>query len=353
MKIKLAILERDVAYLNRIISVFSTKYAENFEIYSFTNQDTAIANLGEAKIDVLLADDSFEIDPKLLPRRCALAYFVESADIETIRDQTAIFKYQKIDLIYKQILSIYAEKASTVSGLRMNDDSCKIIAFFSAAGGVGSSSLAAACAMSYAALGHRAVYLDLEKFGASGTFFSGEGQFDMSDVVFAIKSNRSNLALKLESFIRRDPCGVFFFEPPRLALDTIELSTEEIIRLVTELQVTGSYEYIILDCDFSLDRSVMKIFRKAHALVMVSDGTEIANIKTARAVEALTTVEQNEDAPLTHRLKLIYNRFSNKSGRALDNLGIPELGGAPRFGQATTREIIRQLSGMRLFDQIL
>lgn len=353
MKIKLAILEKDAAYLNRVVSVFSTKYAENFEIYSFTSQDTALATLGEAKIDVLLADDSYEIDPKQLPRRCAMAYFVESADIEMLRDQPAIFKYQKIDLIYKQILSIYAEKASSVSGLRMNDDSCKVVAFCSAAGGVGSSSLAAACAMSFAARGSRTIYLNLEKFGSSEVFFSGEGQFTMSDVVFAIKSRKSNLALKLESFVRKDPCGVFFFEPSRLALDVIEMSSEEIIRLVTELQVTGSYEYIVLDCDFALDRGALNIFRKTHALILVSDGSEIANIKTTRAVEALTTVEQNEDAPLTNRLKLIYNRFSNKSGRALDNLGVPELGGAPRYGQATTREIIRQLSGMRLFDQIL
>lgn len=353
MRIKLAILERDESYLNRIVTVFSTKFSDNFELYSFTNQETAMATLNPAKIDVLLADDSFEIDPKQLPKRCALAYFVESADIETLRDQQAIFKYQRVELIYKQILSLYAEKASSVSGLRMNDDDCKVIAFCSAAGGVGSSSLAAACAISLAARGHRTMYLNLEKFGGASMFFTGEGQFDMSDVVFSVKSKKSNLALKLESYARRDENGVYFFASSKLALDMIELTAEEIVRLVSELQVTGSYEYVVLDCDFSLDRSRLSTYRRAHSLVFVSDGSQTANVKTARAVEALTIIEQNEDAPLTNRLKLLYNKFSNKTGRSLEDLGIPELGGAPRFEHASAREVVRQLAGMRLFDQIL
>lgn len=80
-----------------------------------------------------------------------------------------------------------------------------------AGGGVGSSSLAAACALNFAARGRSVLYLNLEKFGGSSQFFSGEGQFDMSDVVLSLKSRKANLALKLESYVRRDPRGVFFF----------------------------------------------------------------------------------------------------------------------------------------------
>lgn len=37
MKIKLAILDKDTAYLQRIVSVFNNKYADKLEIYSFTD----------------------------------------------------------------------------------------------------------------------------------------------------------------------------------------------------------------------------------------------------------------------------------------------------------------------------
>ena len=45
MKIRLALLEKDQSYLNRIVSAFSTKYADKFEIYSFTDPGVALATL--------------------------------------------------------------------------------------------------------------------------------------------------------------------------------------------------------------------------------------------------------------------------------------------------------------------
>ena len=112
MKIKLAILEKDKSYLSRIVSVFGTKYSEKFEIYSFTDPEVALLTLNSAKIDVLLAGDTFDIDVTKLPNRCAFAYLVDSVGIDMLNNQRAICKFQKADLIYKQILSIYAEKAT-------------------------------------------------------------------------------------------------------------------------------------------------------------------------------------------------------------------------------------------------
>lgn len=353
MKIKLAILESDSSYLKRIVSVFSNKYADNFEIYSFTDQGLAMAELGESKIDVLLADDAFDVNADQLPRRCAMAYLVESADIDAINDQRAIFKYQKIELIYKQILSLYAEKASTVSGLKMDEGSCKTIVFASASGGTGSSCMAAACAVSYVAKGHRVIYLNLEKFGSTSIFFSGEGQFDMSDVVFSVKSKKSNLALKLESYVRRDPRGVFFFAPSKIALDMMDLTIDDTLLLISELNLTGSYDYLIVDYDFTLSKDALNLFRKAHALVLVGDGSEVSNEKTKRAYYALSTIEQSSDSPITNRTKLIYNKFSNKTSVSMPDIGLQNLGGAPRFEHAGTAAVVKQLAGMDLFGQII
>lgn len=113
MKIKLAILENDRVYLERIVTAFNSRYAEKLEIYSFTDHDVAVDAVNQNKIDVLLVDESFEIDRKNIPSRCAVAYFVANSGIETIRNEVAIQKFQKADLIYKQILNLYSE--NTVS----------------------------------------------------------------------------------------------------------------------------------------------------------------------------------------------------------------------------------------------
>lgn len=353
MKIKLAILEKDRSYLTRIVSAFSARYADKLEIYSFTDYQVAMANLDLAKIEVFVANDAFDVDVKALPRRCGFAYLVDSMDIETVNGQQAICKFQKADLIYKQILSIYSENAGNVSGLKLGDEATRIIAFATPSGGCGSSSMAAACALHFAAQGLRVLYLDLEKFGTADCFFEGEGQFDMSDVIFALKSKKANLALKLESCVKKDHRGVNFFAPTKIALDMLELRTENVLRLLSELKVTGSYDYIVMDLDFSLEKDMLDIYRQAHCVVAVGDGSHISNTKITRAYSALTTMEQSADAPLASRLVLAYNKFSNKTSAPIDDIGIRLAGGAPRYEHATTEQVITQLAALDFYDKLV
>ncbi|MGN0316835.1 MAG: chromosome partitioning protein ParA [Lachnospira sp.] len=353
MKIKLAILEKDTSYLKRIISVFSTKYSEKFEIYSFTDSSVALSTLDIAKIDVFLANDSFEIDINNIPKRCGFAYLVDSMDVETVNNHNAICKFQKVDLIYKQILSIYSENTGSVAGLKIGDDTAKVIAFESVSGGCGASTMAAACALHFAAQGKKTLYLNFEKFGSSDSFFSADGQFDMSDVIYALKSKKANLALKLESFVKQDPRGVYFYSQSKIALDMMELSIDDIIRLITELKLTGSYNVIIIDMDFSIEENIFKMLEQTQAIVWVGDGSEISNNKLYRAYTSLSTMEQKIDVPLTNRLVLIYNKFSNKTCKTLDDIGIRNIGGNPRFDHATSAMVLEQVAQKDMFDKIL
>ncbi len=353
MKIKLAILEKDQSYLNRVVSIFGTKYADRFQIYSFTDIDVAFETLETAKIEVLVASDAFEIDVNKIPKRCSFAYFVDSADVEMLNGQRTICKFQKADLIYKQILSIYSENAGNLSGLKFGDDSTKIIFFQPVSGGVGASSMAAACAVHFAAKGKKTLYLNLERFGSANVFFEAEGQFDMSDIIFALKSKKTNLAMKLESCVKQAENGVFFYSQTKIALDMMELSSEDVMRLISELRILGSYDYIIVDADFSIEREALKIYRKAHTVVWVGDGSEISNTKLFRAFTALNTIEQNADSPIPNRMVLIYNKFSNKTGKILGEIGIKNIGGAPRFEHATSNQVIEQLAEKDMFDAIM
>lgn len=279
MRIKLAILEKDQNYLNRIVTAFSTKYADKFEIYSFTDKDIALSTLDSSRIDVLVASEAFEIDVAKIPTYCGFAYFVDSSDIDHVNEQRAICKFQKADLIYKQILSVYSEKAGSVSGLKLGEESAKVIAFTSVGCGVGNSTMAAAAAMHFASKHKKTLYLNLEKFGSSDSFFSGEGQFNMSDIIFALKSKKTNLSLKLESCVKQDASGVYFYSQPKIALDMNELSPDDILRLISELKLTGAYDYIVIDIPFGIETNMLKILRQAHAIIWVGNGTEISNLK--------------------------------------------------------------------------
>lgn len=353
MKIRLAILENDTGYLNRIVTVFGAKYADKIEIYSFTEKEMALAELQSIKADVLLASDSYEIDPKQIPKRCGFAYFVDSMEVESLRGQPTISRFQKADLIYRQVLSIYSEHAGTFTELKFSDDGCRVIAFSTPSGGTGCSTMAAAGALHFARLGHKTFYLNLEPFGSADDFFSGQGQYGMSDVIYALKTRKANLTIKLESCVKQDPRGVYFLSSAKLALDMLELTTEEILRLINEVRVSGAYEYLIIDVPFGLTKDALKILHQANVLVVVGSGSSTSNTKIFRAMTALSTKEENEDTPLINRTCLAYNRFSNKTGEVLTNLELRSIGGAPRYEHATTEQLLAQLSQNPLFDEII
>jgi cellulose biosynthesis protein BcsQ len=352
MKIKLALLDADKAYTDRLMSALTNRYSDKLELYSFTELETALDGVESARINVFIADSAFDIDVKRLPRHCGFAYFVEAATIETYRGEIAICKYQKVDSIYKAALDIFSETVSEAIGIRADSGTdVRVIAFASPAGGVGSSSAAAACARSFALAGKKTLYLNLEQFGGAELFFTGEGQADFGDVIFALKSRKANLSLKLESCVKRDRSGVFFFAPPKTALDMAELNAEEIKRLMAELKLIGTYESVIIDANFSLGDDSMEIFKAAAELVLVSDGSELANVKITRAYRAMELTERVSGVALLPRVALFYNKFSNKTGRMIED-GIRTLGGAPRYERAETEQVIEQLVGLGIFQKL-
>ena len=352
MKIKLAIIESDANYLNRVVSVFSTKYPDKFELYSFTSVALAIPAITASKIDVVIVSESIDFDRGMVPKRCGFAYFVDAVDIESLHGQPAICRFQRADLIYKQILSIYAEHAGNFAELKASDEHCRVVAFSSPSGGVGASTMAAACAIHEAAKGHRTLYLNLERFGSSDDFFSAEGQFCMSDVIYALKTKKANLAMKLESCLKRDSRGVCFFSQSKLALDMMELTGDEILQLISELRLTGSFDRIILDAEFGLDADSLKILCQANTVVLVGDGAAVSNTKLLRAITALSLKEQAENGGMLDRSLLAYNKFSSKTGETLKNVDIPTIGGAPKYEHATVQQILEQLYKKPLFDEI-
>ena len=352
MRIKLAILEKDVSYLNRIVAVFNQKYSNKIQVYSFTNIEAVYKVLKETKIDVLLVSDYYSFDVSRIPIRCGFAYFIESNDIDTLNNKRTVCKYQKIDLIYKQILSIYSENTENITGIKLTDDNCKVIAFCSPCGGSGVTSVAAGTALRFAAIGKKTLYLNLEKFGSSDILFSSEGQFDFSDIIFALKSKKTNLSIKLVSCVKRDSRGVFFYSSTKQALDMLELTEDEISRLISELQITGSYDYIIVDIDFNMSEGFVKLLEIFHSIVIIGTGSEISNCKIFRLYSSLVIKENMDNSQLLNRVGLLYNKFSNKTSKTISGIDIKNIGGIPRFDHATDIQVVEQISKIAALDNI-
>ena len=353
MKIRLALLDNDENYLNRIVSTLNIKYPDKFEIYSFSIAESALSNLIPAKIDVLLANNSFNINIASLPEECGFAYLTDEIGVDHIDNERAISKFQKVDLIYRQILSIYSEKASNLTSLMDNNGKGNIIVFSSPCGGAGTSTMAAACAVNIAKREKKVLYLNFEKFGSSDCCFSAVGQFDLSDIIFSLKSKKGNLPVKLESCVKQDESGVYFFSQPKVALDMLELSYNDMMQLLTEIKISGEYEYIVLDVDFVMTKESMELYKKSRAWIWVSDGTAAANTKVERAFSALSIMDKNNNTRIAERVLLAYNKY-DKQSNVIEGLGdVVNLGIVPYSGAFAQKQMVDKISQVDMFDKVI
>ena len=351
MKIKLAMLESDATYLQRVVTMFNSKYAEELEIYSFTELEAAIDCLEEKKIDVFLANDCFKIDFTKIPPRCGFAYLVESLDINMIDTHKAICKFQKGELIYKQILSIYSEHVPNISGMPSNENGAmKTIVFCSPSGGVGTSTAAAACAIALSNSGQRVLYLNAEIYGDADVFFSCDGQFDFSDVIYAVKSNKTNRAMKLQSTVKQDATGVYYYSSVKVPLDIMEMSVEDYVTLQNELKALGCYDCVVMDIEFPKSQSAMKFFESCNAIVMLTAGSDTCEAKLAKALRGIGILEGQSELPIMPRMWLLRNKVQSNELAASE---IRQLGSFPVYQTVSSAQMAKQLSLSDIFTQLI
>ena len=352
MKIKVALLDSDINYLERIAMVFTNKYMDKLEIYSFSDKNIAIESLETKKIDVFMADQSFDIKKDEIPGKCSFAYLTSENGIEEIRGTTSICKFQKVELIYKQILSLYSNNASTIVLGKKNVKS-NMIFFTSFSGGTGTTSIAVATSKYLACRGKKVIYINLEKNGDPEVFFNGEGQFTLGDVIYALKSKKQNLTIKIESSLKKSEEGVEYFAAPKMALDFLELQTSEIKTLLNEISTSFDYDYIIVDCRSEYDELSKTVWNMAEKVIVVSDGSEISNSKTERMCHSIEVLENNEESYSFAKAGILYNKFSNKVCKTIMGINLQEFGGIPRIERATSVQIVEQISAQTVIETLI
>lgn len=354
LKIKMVLLDSDIGYMSRLVSAFSARQDCNLETYLFTDKNAAICAATENEANLFVAGDTFTVSADMLPAGCLLAYFTDSATVRVIHGCKAICRYQKAELLYKEILSAgsdFGELSERKTDTETKRFDTKICSFFPCGGGVGSSSAAAACAIHFAKSDKAVLYLNLERFGTSNAFFDAEGKLDLGDVFYAVKGKKGNLHAKLQNAIKQDTTGVYFIESCKVAPEVMEITAENIRQLLSELKDTGRFDVIIFDTDMLLDETCLSVMRSSACMILVSDGSEVSLTKLERVRKAMEIIALRDDRAFPDSF-LLFNKFSSKSGRTIDDPDIPLLGGVPRFDGASASRVIRQLADMPLFDRL-
>ena len=352
MVIKLAVIEKDPRFLDRLTAVFSKNYSDKLEIYPFTDSEVAISTLQFVKPHILIADESIRIPQNALPEDCALAYFVSAVGTDQIDGYRAICKFQRAELIYKQLLGILSDRANPAIS-NSQGSKTKLITFTSPAGGVGVSTTAAAFSLRLASLGHKVLYLDLDAYSSPSLYFRGEGEYTFGDVLHTLIHKDGNLTELLGRTARTDPRGVSYFAEASPSIVYPPLTAEAVSRLLRELRIISAFDYIVVDIPFDKFLRQEDLWERSSGIILLSDSTEGSLCKLVRGYYALSHAVAAKGLSIDPNLSLITNKSSSFP------LGIHELSHLRNLGQipfVSTGDSARQISSVAslpLFDALL
>lgn len=350
MKIKTAIYDPNIEFMNRLAKIFQQKYPDKIELSIFTNEDALYQNLKVRQTDIVLMDQSVKIKAEMIPAGVVAGYLSSMPDVDKVEGFPAVYKYQKAEALYKMALSLCAEGMSGIKWKKSESD-MKVILFTSVQGGSGTSTAAAAYALRKAAGKRKIFYLNLEKFGDSGLYFQGDGNLSFSDIIYTLKSKKGNLLMKLESVIQSDSSGVDFFRTSRNAYDMFELSEEEILAVMQAISQTGKYEELVVDLSGELTEFMITLMSDhADKILYVADGSDTGNGKFERFCEVSRVLEQRQECSILNKTRLFYNRYSSRQSFPIERASVPVVGGAHRFEENSGKELVRKISQLDAFD---
>lgn len=351
MKIKLAIVDNDANYAKRLISNLQINYADKIEPRFFSSYDLFEKYYQDNRVQVVLVSEELEVCKEQIPEDVSFAWLVADNTVKMLEGHSAVGKFQKVELLYKSVLGLYADMESRRvfrGGMRKD-----CVTFTSAQGGAGTSSVAAAYALYLAKKGKRPLYLSLDRLSRSDFFLHGEGSFGFSEILYAIKAQKGNLALKAESIMERDDRGVLFFAPCKYAGDMLEMKVEDVEAFFTALNTIDSFDVLVVDLPMDFSDICSAVMNKyASSIFVISDGSRMGNVKFERAVEILR-VRGGKNEDLLMKAKLLYNR-SDRGNKTKISEPIIEVAGELNFVDAQSQEeVIERLSVHPAFNQIL
>ena len=91
----------------------------------------------------------------------------------------------------------------------------------------------------------------------------------MDDILVALKSRRDILPLKLESAVSEDRKGIYTYAPCKDLRGLLDVTKEDIGRLVEGIRTLGEYGKIIFDVGNSLTWKEIELFQHSDEMICV------------------------------------------------------------------------------------
>lgn len=355
MKIKVSVCSEDALYCERLVNYFNSYYYDKFQWDIYT-QSAYLQQIFQGDMaDIILVGREMKVELQKIDetlREGTLWVYLIKNDDEREADVRYLEKYRRADQIYKDLLDLYSEKMHIrYENIAIVSGKTTFITVVSAGGGIGASTIASAAAKAVSQM-EKVLYLNLEILGSCELSFVGDNKPGLDELLYAIKSRRNTLALKIESSVSRDRTGVYYFKECTNPMDLQALSSEDVRELLKTIEALKTYDKVMIDLGNGLsDREIMAM-AMSNRIIMVSECSKIAELKLQRYIEYIKTVEEIKKFDIISKMQIYFNR-TMKSMQLPEQISQIRVGGSfPLIENGDFTGIIDKISKLELFHNM-
>lgn len=106
MKIRVAILEQDQNYQNRLLVALRERYFNKLEVYPCNTAADVLGVIEAHGIKVFAVNKMIDFDLSVIPEECAVVFLTELKTDENVKGYAAVCKYQRVSDICNQLIKI-------------------------------------------------------------------------------------------------------------------------------------------------------------------------------------------------------------------------------------------------------
>lgn len=355
MKIKVSVCSEDELYCEKLISYFNSHYYDKFQWDLFTQSAYLQQIFQSNAADLILVGGEMKDELEKMDEASRSgqlwAYLAENDDGQE-DGNWYLEKYRRADQIYRDLLDLYAKKEHThYRDTSIVSGKTTFIAFVSAGGGIGASTIACAAAKAFSQM-EKILYLNLENLGSCGMAFAGESKSGLDELIYAVKSRRNTLGLKIESSVSRDGTGTYYFKECENPLDLQTLLPEDMKELLKEIESLKIYDRVVIDLGNGMQDKEIAVMSMANRIIMVTDHSEISAHKLQRYLRFVQAVEEVRKVDIISKIQIYFNK-SLKSMQLPEHISQIRVGGAfPLIKNGDYAGIIDKIAKMELLQNI-
>lgn len=177
---------------------------------------------------------------------------------------------------------------------------------------------------------HKVLYLNFESYSGLARMLQREFSTDLSDLIYFLHNGDGRFPYRLEGMVQKAN-GLDFIPPVFSCMDLQRVEKEEWLQLFEELEMTGRYEYILLDLSEAI-QGLFDILKLCTRVYTITRDDGFAASKQEQYEELLRCLDCEEILEKTRKCRLPLFR---QLPAGLENLTRGELA-------ALVQELIRE-----------